>query len=130
MSQQVIEKAQELAKIIAQSPEYIGMRAAEDAAGQDAPLSALFEQYDSLHRDIEEVTLQKEPDFDKMETLTRELETVTEQIKSQPLYQVMQSARKRFSDMMGRVNGELSAVLNPGGGSGCSGNCSGCSGCG
>ena len=131
MSQQVIEKANELAGVIAQSPEYIAMRAAEEAAAQDKPLAALFEQYDGLHRDIEEATLKKEPDFDKMETLTRELETVTEQIKSQPLYQAMQSARKPFSDLMAQVNGTLSAVLNPNGsGSGCSGNCSGCSGCG
>ena len=106
------------------------MRATEDAAGQDGHLVALFEKYDGIHRDIEEVTLQKEPDFDKMDALTRELSEVQEQIKAQPLYQAMQSARKQFSDMMAQVNAELSSVLNPNGSGGCSGNCSGCSGCG
>ena len=47
------------------------------------------------------------------------------------MYQALQQARKGFSDMMGQVNAELSATLNPGGSSGgCSGNCAACSGCG
>ena len=130
MSQAVIEKTKELAGVIAQSPEYITMRATEDAAGQDETLKALFAQYDEIHRQVEEVTLQAEPDFDKMGALTRELEEVQEQIKAQPLYQALQGARKAFSAMMAQVNAELSSVLNPGGSQGgCSGNCSACSGC-
>ena len=46
MSQAVIDKAKELAAIIAQSPEYITMRATEDAAGQDEQLQELFKQYE------------------------------------------------------------------------------------
>ena len=130
MSQQVIQKAQELAGVIAQSPEYIAMRATEDAAGQEEQLQQLFQQYDGIHRDIEEITLQKEPDFEKMDALTRELEEIQGQIKAEPLYQALQSARKRFSGMMAQVNAELSAVLNPNGNGGCGGNCAGCSGCG
>ncbi len=131
MSQAVIDKAKGLASIIAQSPEYITMRATEDAAGQDEQLQELFKQYDSIHRDIEDATLKNEPDFDKIGSLTRDLDTVQQQIKAQPLYQALQQARKGFSDMMGQVNAELSAVLNPGGSQGgCSGNCSACSGCG
>ncbi len=131
MSQQVISKAQELAGVIAQSPEYITMRATEDAAGQDAELQELFKKYDGIHRDIEEITLKKEPDFEQMDALARELEEVHEQIKARPLYQALQAARKQFSDMMAQVNRELSSVLNPGGSQGgCSGNCAGCAGCG
>ena len=63
MSQAVLDKAKELAGVIAQSPEYITMRATEDAAGQDAELQELFKKYDGIHRDIEEITLKKEPDF-------------------------------------------------------------------
>lgn len=130
MSQQVIDKAKELAGIIAQSPEYITMRATEDAAGQDEGMKALFARYDGIHRDIEEISLQKEPDFDRMDALTRELEEVQGQIKAQPMYQALQQARRGFSAMMAQVNAELSAVLNPNGAQGgCSGNCSGCAGC-
>ena len=131
MSQTVIDKAKELASIIAQSPEYITMRATEDAAGQDETLQELFKQYDSIHRDVEDETLKKEPDFDRIGSLTRDLDTVQQQIKAQPMYQALQQARKGFSDMMGQVNAELSATLNPGGNpGGCSGNCAACGGCG
>ncbi|MBO4925276.1 MAG: YlbF family regulator [Clostridia bacterium] len=131
MNQQVADKAKELARIISLSPEYISMRATEDAAGQDALLKDLFAQYDEIHRQVEDATLRKEPDFDKIGALSRDLETVLEQIKAQPLYQALQKSRKAFSDMMAQVNAELSSVLNPGGSQGgCSGNCSACSGCG
>ena len=131
MSQAVIDKAKELAGVIAQSPEYITMRATEDAAGQDEALQELFKQYDSIHRDVEDETLKKEPDFDRIGSLTRDLDTVQQQIKAQPMYQALQQARKGFSDMMGQVNAELSATLNPGGNpGGCSGNCAACGGCG
>ena len=131
MSQAVIDKAKELAGVIAQSPEYITMRATEDAAGQDETLQELFKQYDSIHRDVEDETLKKEPNFDRIGSLTRDLDEVQQQIKAQPLYQALQQARKGFSDMMGQVNAELSAALNPGGSQGgCSGNCAACGGCG
>ena len=131
MSQQVTDKAKELAQIIALSPEYITMRATEDAASQDELLKDLFAKYDEIHRQVEDATLRKEPDFDKIGELSRDLDTVLEQIKQQPLYQALQQARKGFSDMMSQVNQELSSVLNPGGSQGgCSGNCSACGGCG
>ena len=131
MSQAVIDKAKELAGVIAQSPEYITMRATEDAAGQDETLQELFKQYDSIHRDVEDETLKKEPNFDRIGSLTRDLDEVQQQIKAQPLYQALQQARKGFSDMMGQVNAELSAALTPGGSQGgCSGNCAACGGCG
>ena len=130
MSQKVIDKAKELAGVIAQSPEYIAMRATEDAASQDQELVALFAQYDAIHREIEDASLKKEPDFDTIGAKTRELDEVLQQIKARPLYQALQGARKQFSEMMGQVNRELSSVLNPGGSqAGCSGNCAGCSGC-
>ena len=130
MSQQVTDKAKELAQTIALSPEYITMRATEDAASQDELLKDLFAKYDEIHRQVEDATLRKEPDFDKIGALSRDLDTVLEQIKQQPLYQALQKSRKAFSDMMADVNKELSSVLNPGGSQGgCSGNCSACSGC-
>ncbi|MBR4359528.1 MAG: YlbF family regulator [Clostridia bacterium] len=132
MSQSVIEKARELAGIIAQSPEYITLRATEDAATQDEALTAYFARYHEIHRQIEEETLKKEPNFEKIGDLSRELDEAQEQLKQQPMYQALQGARRTFTAMMNQVNAELSSVLNPNGAAagGCSGNCAGCSGCG
>lgn len=131
MNESVLNKARELASVIAASPEYITMRATEDAATQDEALADAFGRYNDIHNQIERLTLMKEPDFDKIGDLTRDLDAVQEEIKAQPLYTALQGARKNFSDMMASVNGELSKALNPGGASGgCSGNCSACGGCG
>lgn len=130
MNQSVIDKARELAALIAQSPEYITMRVTEDAAGQDPALAALFDRYNALRSRVEELTMQKETDFEAIGEAGREIEDVQGQIKAVPMYQALQQARKDFSNMMAQVNAELSSVLNPGGASAsCSGNCSACSGC-
>ena len=102
----------------------------QDTNGDTLALSATAYIVTVNPRQVEDATLRKEPDFDKIGELSRELETVLEQIKAQPLYQALQKSRKAFSDMMAQVNAELSSVLNPGGSQGgCSGNCSACSGC-
>jgi len=130
MNQEVNAKAQELAALIARSPEYITMRATEDAASQDQELNRLMDQYNALRSQVEELTMKKEPDFDAIADVGRQLEEVQAQVKQQPMYQALQSARRAFSQMMADVNAQLSSVLNPGGAQGgCSGNCSGCSGC-
>lgn len=132
MSQAVINKAKELAQVIAQSPEYITLRATEDAATRDEALTSYFARYQEIHSQIEEETLRKEPDFEKIGDLSRDMEEAQEQLRQQPMYQALQQARQAFTAMMAQVNGELSSVLNPGGATagGCSGNCAGCSGCG
>jgi len=130
MNQEVNAKAQELAALIARSPEYITMRATEDAASQDEALGKLMDQYNALRSQVEELTMKKEPDFDAIADVGRQLEEVQNQVKQQPMYQALQSARRAFSQMMADVNAQLSSVLNPGGAaSGCSGNCAGCAGC-
>lgn len=130
MNPNVAQLAQALADAIAQSPEYIAMRATEDAAGQDQALSALFDRYHALRAQVEKLSMEKEPDFDAIGSASRDLETAQEEIKTQPMYATLQSARQNFSALMRSVNDTLSATLNPDGPSGgCGGNCSGCSGC-
>lgn len=133
MNQAIIEKSQELAKLIAQSPEFISMRAAEDAASQDEGMAELFGQYNDLHQQIERLSMEENPDFDKMGALTHEMEDVQSKLQSMPLALAMQQARQGFSAMMNAVNAELSKVLAPQhdcegecGSCGCGGGCSHC----
>ena len=124
MSQAVMQKARELAYLIAQSPEYISMRAAEDAAAQEETLVTLSAEYQELQQKIEDISMQESPDFDQMGALTREMEEIQQKISAQPLAQAMRQARTGFTQMMQQVNAELSSVLNPQ--ASCGGDCSGC----
>ena len=126
MTQSVIEKAQELALLIAQSPEFISMRAAEDAAAQDEAIAEAFGRYNDLHQEMERLSMQQEPDFDRMGALSKEMEEVQKEIQALPLAQAMQNARQGFTDLMQAVNMELSKVLAPQ--SSCGDDCGGCAG--
>lgn len=126
MNQAIIEKSQELAHLISQSPEFISMRAAEDAASQDEAMAELFGRYNELHQQIEQLSMAENPDFDQMGALSREMETVQAQLQAMPLAKAMQQARQGFSAMMQAVNAELSKVLAPQ--HSCDGDCHSCGG--
>lgn len=132
MTESVIAKAQELAKAISLSHEYITMRVTEDAAARDPKVTEAYGRYAEVQQKIEEISLQSNPDFDQMGELTRELETIQAEIQAMPMAQAMQNARKGFTDMMAAVNDELSKVLNPNygkeTGENCTGNCATCGG--
>jgi cell fate (sporulation/competence/biofilm development) regulator YlbF (YheA/YmcA/DUF963 family) len=93
MNQSVIEKAQELAQVIAKSPEFISMRASEDAASQDEAMTEAFGRYQEVHQKIEELSMQENPDFEKMGELSREMETIQAEIQNMPLAKAMQQAQ-------------------------------------
>jgi cell fate (sporulation/competence/biofilm development) regulator YlbF (YheA/YmcA/DUF963 family) len=130
MNQSVIEKAQELAQLIAKSTEYISMRAAEEAATKDEQLTAAFSNYEEKRAEIEQLTMQENPDYQKLGALSRELEELQGHFNAFPMAQALQNARKGFTDMMAQVNLELQKVLAPEETeSGCGGHCDSCAGC-
>ena len=66
MSDNVMQKARALAEALRFSPEFILMRAAEDAANQDTYLTGLYTQYEQLRAEVEQLTLQDDPDYEEM----------------------------------------------------------------
>ena len=122
----VIEKAKELAMAIASSQEFIVMRATEDAAAQDDAMADAFGKYEELHQEIEALSAQETPDFEKMAEIDTEMKKIQQDMQQLPMAQAMQKARKGFTDMMAAVNAELSKVLAPE--SSCSGDCHSCGG--
>ena len=129
MNQEVMEKAKELAAAIQMSQEDISMRVTEDAAMNNPDMTAVFARYQEKRSEVEALTMQKEPDFDQLGKLTKELQSIQDEFNAFPMAIAMQNSRKAFSDMMADVNAELSRVLAPDSNSGCSGNCSACGGC-
>lgn len=126
MDKNVIEKAKELAMAIASSQEFIVMRATEDAAAQDDAMADAFGKYEELHQEIEALSAQETPDFEKMAEIDTEMKKIQQDMQQLPMAQAMQKARKGFTDMMAAVNAELSKVLAPE--SSCSGDCHSCGG--
>ena len=133
MNETVMNKARELASLLRYSPEYICMKAAEEAASREESLLEFSRLYDEKRREVEDMTLEDSPDYEKIMAATRELEQLREQYSAHPLAQAVIKSRKDFAALMSAVNQELKLTLNPDGPDapdGCSGSCAGCSGCG
>lgn len=133
MNEAVIEKAKELARALASSGEYLSMRQAENDAAKDERLTAAFGRYSELQEQLKEASLRESPDFAAIGALSREMETVQEEIQNAPAALKMREAKARFQELMAAVNQELSRTLDPNFGktaSGCTGDCASCGGCG
>ena len=126
MNETVLNKARELAAEIAKSPEFIAMRVAEEGAAQNEELTTLFARYAEKEQDMEKLTCEDHPDFEKMGALSAEMQAIKDEIQSAPLAHAMQVAQRTFADMMRHVNAELQKVLAPENSAGCGGNCASC----
>ncbi len=131
MSDNVMQKARALAEALRFSPEFILMRAAEDAANQDSYLTSIYAEYEQKRAEVEQLAAQDDPDYDEMKARTRELEDLQAQYNEHPLAKAVKKSRNDFAAMMRDVNATLQQALNPEGtkARGCSGACSTCSGC-
>ena len=124
MTEKVLEKAKELALAIAESPEFIAMRVAEQTVENDEVATQLFARYAEKKAELEAITCEDDPNFEKMGALTNELNAIKEELQALPSAEGAQVARMYFSKMMQAVNEELQKALNPEGS--CSGNCASC----
>ena len=131
MSDNVMQKARALAEALRFSPEFILMRAAEDAANQDEYLTSLYTEYEQKRGEVEQLTMQDDPDYDEMKARTRELEELQARYNEHPLAKAVKQSRGDFGAMMREVNATLQQALNPEGtkARGCDGACSTCRGC-
>jgi cell fate (sporulation/competence/biofilm development) regulator YlbF (YheA/YmcA/DUF963 family) len=105
------EKAQELGRLIGQSPEYQTLRRAEKSLQEDAETRARLEKIDQLARQIDEqVAARKVPEEATVlayETAVRELEVSTQG-------QAYVTARANYEKLMTRVNQQMSAGIERG----------------
>ncbi|NLZ88360.1 MAG: YlbF family regulator [Clostridiales bacterium] len=131
MSECVIEKARELADVIARSDEYTSMKQAENAAAADLDLESLYNDYQEKRQAVAELTKAETPDFDAVSALTREVDAIENQLRRNVRMRALNDSRAAFTVMMNAVNRELQKVLSPESvDDGCSsGSCASCRGC-
>jgi cell fate (sporulation/competence/biofilm development) regulator YlbF (YheA/YmcA/DUF963 family) len=105
------EKAQELGRLIGQSPEYQSLRRAEKVLQDDSTTRTRLEKIDQLARKIDEQVAQKklpeEATMLEYESAVRELETSTEG-------QAYVVARANYEKLMTKVNQQIAAGMERG----------------
>lgn len=135
MNQEIQQAAWALAEEIAQSEEFLLMQQREDEALADEALQGQYREFLQLRQQLQEEASQKEPDKEKLGSLSADIERVQGLITGADSMVALNDAREAFSTLMERVNIEIQQVLHPDvedeeGGCGSAGGCAGCSGCG
>ena len=95
------EKAKDLGRLIGQSPEYQGLKGSSEALNEDRESVALLQQMEKLRGEAQLLIQRGENPTPEME---QQLDSMLENIQSQPAYQRAVSAQENFDKLMLRVN--------------------------
>ena len=137
MNQEIVKATLALGELLMNSPEYEAMQQAEAAALNDEALQGEYREYAQMRTQLQELTMQDEPDQEQIITLQDDIERVQVQLQERDTMIALTDARSKFDELMNDVNGLLADILSPEdedeedlGGCGSASGCAGCSGCG
>jgi cell fate (sporulation/competence/biofilm development) regulator YlbF (YheA/YmcA/DUF963 family) len=105
------EKAQDLGRLIGQSPEYQALRRAEQNLRGDQESVSRLDLIQQLARKVDQAITRGElPD----EETTRQYETAVRELELSPSGQAYVVARANFDKLMARVNHQISQGMEKG----------------
>ena len=127
----ILDKARELGIALSETPEFLRMQSAREIMdGNDAVTSALAE-YKEKQDELVELLSGEDPDRLLVASLSRDVETLQEQLLENPIFAEAMAAQNAFQLLMSQVNTEIAACIGAQtsrGGCG-GGSCEGCKGC-
>ncbi|MBQ2931523.1 MAG: YlbF family regulator [Clostridia bacterium] len=131
MRNDIIDKAQELGTMIAESEERIRMTDASDKMNANEEAVELLRTYNDNRKAASEKLRGTNPSKEQIKEFQSYVEAEFEKVAKNPLISEYIEASRDFDNMVNQVNAVLSYFItgqeNSGGG--CSGNCSSCGSC-
>ncbi len=127
----IIEKAQELGQLIAESPESTRVSTAADAMNSNDEAVNLLRTYNENRKAATEKLRETEPTKEQLEEYRSYVQAEFEKIVKNKLIADYIEASNEFENMVQQVNAVLSYFITgqESAEGSCSGNCSGCSSC-
>ena len=131
MRNEIIEKAQELGTMIAQSEEKQRADAAAAAMNNDAEATELLRKYNQNRQTATEKLRGKNPSKEELAEFKSYVQAEFDKIAENKLIAEYIEASKVFDSLVQQVNAVLSYFITgqENGSGGCSGSCSTCGGC-
>ncbi len=131
MRNEIINKAQELGTMIADSEERIRMTKASDAMNSNEEAVELLRTYNDNRKAATEKLRGKEPTKEELQEFKEYVQGEFDKIAGNKLIAEYIEASRDFDNMVQQVNAVLSYFITgqESGEGGCSGNCSSCSSC-
>lgn len=134
MRNEIIEKAQELGKMIAESEESARVSASADAMNSDENAVEMLRAYNANRKAATERLRGTNPSKEELKEFKDYVQAEFEKIAANKLIAEYIEASRDFDNMVNQVNAVLSYFItgqeNTAAEGGCSGNCSSCKSCG
>lgn len=131
MRNQIIDKAQELGTMIAESEERVRMTEASDKMNANEEAVELLRTYNENRKKATEKLRGTNPSKEELQEFKAYVQAEFEKVVVNPLISEYIEASRDFDNMVQQVNAVLSYFITGQESSegGCSGNCSSCSSC-
>ncbi|MBQ9737129.1 MAG: YlbF family regulator [Clostridia bacterium] len=131
MRNDIIDKAQQLGCMIAESEERIRLSQASDKMNADEEAVKLLTTYNSNRQEATEKLRGTNPSKEELDEFKNYVQEEFEKIVKNPLISEYIEASQEFDNMVNQVNAVLSYFITgqESAEGTCNGNCSGCSGC-
>lgn len=107
----IVDKAQELGRLIGQSEEYQALRRAEKALRDDASTQAKLEAIQTLAKQVDQIVAQGQM---PTQELAEQYETAVRELELSPTGQAYVVSRANFEKLMNRVNESISGGMERG----------------
>ncbi len=128
----IIQRAAELGKAIAESEENLAFTNAQDLVNNDEVAMGLVNKYGEARDKLHALMQNREGNQKELKTMSGVIERINEEIGNNPLLQDMLSAQEKLQSLMRNVDRVINFQITgmSGNDSGCgSGGCEGCKGC-
>lgn len=131
MRNEIIDKAQELGTMIAESEERVRMTNASDRMNANEEAVELLRTYNDNRKAATEKLRGTNPSKEELEEFKAYVQAEFEKVAVNPLISEYIEASREFENMVNQVNAVLSYFITgqESAEGGCSGNCSSCSSC-
>lgn len=130
MANTIMETAQELGKLIANSEERKKAEKAADVLRNDSEASEIMARYSEIRQEEMAKLQTKEPAKEELEAFRDLMQKEFKKLAENPVISAYIEANKEYEALVKRVNGVLAYYIDGEEQSdGCGGNCSSCSGC-
>ena len=127
----ILDKARELGIALSETPEFLRMQGARELMDANDAVTSALSEYKEKQEELVELLSGEEPDRLLVASLSRDVETLQEQLLENPILAEAMAAQNAFQLLMSQVNGEIAACIGAqsrSGGCG-GGSCEGCQGC-
>lgn len=126
----ILDKARELGLALSQSEEFLRMQSARAVMDSNEAVTDALQDYKDKQEELMGLLSGDEPDRLQVAALSRDVETLQEQLLNSPVFSEAMAAQNEFQQLMTKVNREIAACIGiQTEESGCGGSCASCSGC-